>query len=265
MPLEEKVHNFGDMEGSLARLDRFNLNQTPNFEPRRGPMVPSYVAAAQAPLLYLPIKCGPDARIMEWMAALDGVSTDDLITDFSQKSLRQWKRQNKGHRTFTVVQHPVKRAFTAFMRHILPNTAEAYTEVRKTLKRVHGIALPMEGPDNDFGRDDLYNTFVGFLQFLKSNLAGQTALRVDPAWASQSHVIQGFADMTLPDVIVRDELLEDGLAFLTAQTGIPYTPPRAPIHETLLYDIYDDTIESLARDTYQKDYLAFGFAPLSKM
>lgn len=265
MPLEEKVHNFGDMETSLAKIDRFNLNQTPNFEPRRGPMVPSYVAAAHAPLLYLPIKCGPDAQIIQWLASIDSVSEHNLITDFSQKTLRQWKRQHKGHRTFTVVQHPVKRAFTAFMRHILPNTAEAYTEVRKTLKRVHGIALPMEGPDDAFGRDQLYDTFVAFLQFLKSNLAGQTALRVDAAWASQSHVIQGFADMALPDVIVRDELLEDGLAFIAAQTGTPYSPPPAVPHADLLFDIYDDTIEGLAREAYQKDYLAFGFAPLSKL
>ncbi|MGV6840151.1 MAG: nodulation protein NodH [Planktomarina sp.] len=265
MPLKDKVENFGDMEASLVKMDPFNLNQTPNFEPRRGPMVPSYVAAANAPLLYLPIKCGPDARVMQWLADIDGVDPDELQSGFSQKSLRQWKRQHKGHRSFTVVQHPVKRAFTAFMRHILPNTPEAYTEVRKTLKRVHGLNLPMEGPDDQFSRDDLYETFVGFLKFLKGNLSGQTALRVDPAWASQSHVIQGFADITVPDVIVRDELLEDGLAFLAAQTGTPYVSPREDENSEALMNIYDDVIEDLARETYQKDYLAFGFTPLSKM
>lgn len=44
-PLSDKVVNFDETEGALARLDRFNLNRTPNFEPRRGPAVPGYLAA----------------------------------------------------------------------------------------------------------------------------------------------------------------------------------------------------------------------------
>lgn len=40
-PLSDKVENFPDMERALARMDRFNLTRTPNFEPRRGPVVPS--------------------------------------------------------------------------------------------------------------------------------------------------------------------------------------------------------------------------------
>ena len=61
-PMSEKVANFEDMELSLVTMDRFNLSRTPNFEPRRGPVVPSYIAAARAPLLYMPIMSGPDAR-----------------------------------------------------------------------------------------------------------------------------------------------------------------------------------------------------------
>ena len=39
--LAEKVENFSEMEDALSGLDRFNLSRTPNFEPRRGPVVPS--------------------------------------------------------------------------------------------------------------------------------------------------------------------------------------------------------------------------------
>ena len=35
-PMAEKVTNFDAMGEALARLDRFNLSRTPNFEPRRG-------------------------------------------------------------------------------------------------------------------------------------------------------------------------------------------------------------------------------------
>ena len=89
--LSKKVKNFGEMEAALAQLDRFNLNRTPNFEPRRGPAVPSYIAASKSPLLYLPIKSGPVAVVIEWLAGLDDARQDDLLGKFTQKSLRQWK------------------------------------------------------------------------------------------------------------------------------------------------------------------------------
>ncbi len=266
-PLSEKVQNFEDMVQSVARMDRFNLNRTPNFEPRRGAMVPQYVAAARAPLLYLPIKCGPTELIEQWMADLDHVTPDDLRRNLSQKDLRQWKRQNKGNRSFTVVRHPVMRVYDAFCKHILDTGPLCYTEVRKTLRRVHNVPIPQDQPDASFTPKDMRAAFVAFLTFLKANLSGQTALRVDPAWASQSHVIQGFADFAPPDVIVREEVLEDELAFLAAQTGTPYAAVRdmAPVHPIELSEIYDGHVEGLVRDAYQKDYLAYGFGPLNRI
>lgn len=67
--LEEKVGNFTAMEGSLARIDRFNLSRTPNFEPRRGPNVPSFVGSG-AGLLYMPIRPALDAPIRTWLSRL---------------------------------------------------------------------------------------------------------------------------------------------------------------------------------------------------
>ena len=66
-------------------MDQFNLTRTPNFEPRRGPAVPSYVAAANAPLLYMPIRSGPEQEVQRWLAALDGVGVDGLQSGFNQK------------------------------------------------------------------------------------------------------------------------------------------------------------------------------------
>lgn len=43
-PLTDKVTNVSAMEQTLARLDRFNLSRTPNFEPRRNAAIPGYLA-----------------------------------------------------------------------------------------------------------------------------------------------------------------------------------------------------------------------------
>lgn len=36
-----------------------------------------------------------------------------------QKSLRQWKRARPGHRSFTVIRHPLLRAHQAFLTQIV--------------------------------------------------------------------------------------------------------------------------------------------------
>jgi hypothetical protein len=102
-PARDKVANPDEMERALARLDRFNLHRTPNFEPRRGPVVPSYLAAARTPLLYMPIRSGPEAAVRRWLAALDQVDEDALQGDFRQASLRKWMRERPGFRSFTVI------------------------------------------------------------------------------------------------------------------------------------------------------------------
>lgn len=62
----DKVVNLPEMEAALARLDRFNLNRTPNFEPRRPPAIPSF--AAVGGLLYMPVRSGPEDQVL----GLDG-------------------------------------------------------------------------------------------------------------------------------------------------------------------------------------------------
>lgn len=262
-PLAEKVEDFPQMEAALARLDRFNLNRTPNFEPRRGAVVPAYVAAAQTPLLYMPIRSGPEASVRFWLAALDGVGTDALLGDFTQKTLRQWKRAHEGHRSFSVLRHPLARAHDAFCSKVLTNGPGSFTQIRKTLRRAHNLPIPEFdlGPGYDQGAHR--HAFTAWLAFLKANLSGQTAIRVDAHWASQAQILAGMSDFTLPDMIVREDEMATYLPALAMQVG--HTAPPDPDPQTTwapfsLAEIYDDDIEQLARDAYQRDYLMFGFA-----
>ncbi len=261
-PLEDKVENFDAMERALARLDRFNLSRTPNFEPRRGPVVPSYVAAKESPLLYLPIRSGPEDVVLDWLAALDSVARDDLIQGFNQKTLRQWKRQNKGHRSFAVVRHPLARAHAAFCDLILPTGKGTYPEIRENLRKTFKVPLPKSAPADDFTKSDHRAAFLAFLTFLKSNLSAQTSIRVDPHWATQSTVLQGFGDFALPDMIIRENRMRVDLAYLAmtiGRDGAPDLPRQTDPHADLLASIYDDEVEKAAADAYQRDYIAFGF------
>ena len=262
-PVSAKVSNYDHMVRALSCLDRFDLTRTPNFEPRRGPNVPSYVVAAESSLVYMPLRSGPQAQVLEWMAALDGVSKNELQTKLSQKDLRQWKRKHPGHRSFTVLRHPVQRAHDAFCRHILTTGKGSYLQLRNTLVRRYKMPLPAGGPDETYDLAAHRAAFAAFLTFLKGNLSGQTAIRVDPAWCTQAQAIMGFGEVCLPDRIIREADMAGELREIAQAVGRADAPELGagqPDQPFELAMIYDDEIEKLAAEAYQRDYVMFGFA-----
>jgi len=263
-PVVSKVENPGVMEETLSGMDRFNLSRTPNFEPRRGPSVPGYVAGVVTPLLYLPIKGGPEAQVTAWMAGLDNVSPDGLIQKMNQKQLRQWKRGNSGFRSFTVLRHPAARVHSVFCRRILQKGSGSYGAIRETLRRQFKLPLPKDGPDESYSIADHREAFSQFLSFLQANLAGQTSVRVDAEWASQSQALSGFAELGSPDLVLREEELAEDLAALARRLGrtTPSQPEAAPAdHPYRLEEIWDVALEKQVSSLYQRDYVMFGFAP----
>jgi len=259
-PLTEKVVNLAEMEGALARLDPFDLGRAPNFEPRRGPGVPGYFAGRRVPLLFLPLRGGPETVVRDWLAAMDGITGGDgPLTGFTQKSLREWKRTRPGHLSFAVLRHPLARAHAVFDRFIL---GAEYPGVRLALREAHGLELP--GPEDRaaYSPAAYRADFLKFLHFVKANLAGQTGLRVDPAWASQTALLRGLAEFAQPDHLLRDDRLEDQLgtlARLVEATPCPLPPSREPAALVPLQTIHDDEVEAAARSAYGRDYMAFGF------
>ena len=259
--LEDKVTNYDQMVKDLASIDHFALSNTPNFEPRRGPGVPGFYLAAQSPLLFVPIAAAPKASVLDWLAALDGVAVEDLRTHLSQKTLREWKRGNPGNRSFTVIRHPLARAHHVFCEYIVPKRDDSFAGPRKVMRNKYGVSVPNQGDLSTYTKIEHRAAFASFLKFLKGNLAGQTSLRIDAVWATQSALLQGAAGVVLPDAILRESELSDGLAALAGSLGmevdfVEMEPQTGPFQ---LADIYDDELEKLAMAAYRKDYISFGF------
>jgi LPS sulfotransferase NodH len=260
--VSDKVANPAVMEQALADLDRFNLTRTPNFEPRRGGAVPSYYGGVKTPLLYLPIHGGPVDRVAQWLAALDGVAVDALHHKMNQKALRQWKRKAGQHRSFTVLRHPADRIHDVFCQRILNTGPGSFVAIRETLMKQFKLPLPAGAPGADYTTGQHHDAFEGFLAFIKANLAGQTAIRVDAAWCSQSQALAGFGDVVLPDHVLREDELPVMLPQLARQLG-HNAPPELPALKSsgpfTLSDIHDAGLEALIQDIYQRDYRMFGF------
>ena len=250
--LADKVANPTEMAAALARLDRFNLSRTPNFEPRRSAAVPNYMASAGAPILFQPVKAAPEAALRRWLAGFGAV-----LSNFDRKQLKEWKAAHPGFRSFTVLRHPLARAHAAFAE-VLEKDAQA--ELRPYLERNHQLKLPRKG-ESFASEADFRAAFRSFLDFLKRNLAGQTGLRVVPAFASQSATLQGFWQLQGPDLVLREDGLPEGLAFLCAQLNLPCPPvPKdTDTAQVPLAAIHGPDLEAAARAAYDRDYAAFGF------
>ncbi|MBM1220664.1 nodulation protein NodH [Ponticoccus sp. SC2-23] len=260
-PLEDKVTNYAEMERGLAGIDRFNLTRTPNFEPRRGALIPHYVAAPESPLIYQTLRSGPEATVRAWLSALD--DGKDLLEKFNQKTLRRWKADHAGHRSFTVIRHPVARAHAAYCERILPASGpNAFPEIRQNLRQHFGLDLPEGKLGSDYDIDAHRNGFKAFLAFVKANLNGQTNLRIDQAWSSQTGLLQGMTNFLPPEMIIREEEMAEELVRLAHKVGLSNPPPipdQTDPHRPALEKIYDAEIEAATREAVGRDYDSFSF------
>jgi len=252
-PIAEKVANPEVMAAGLARLDWFNMNHSPNFEPRRPGSVGSYVASDTVGLLFQPVRSGPEQRIRKWLQAYGG-----LITSFDRQSLRKWRELHPGQRSFTVLRHPLARAHAAWCDFL---EKEWMPELRPYLKRVHRYELPPK-PQKGFRTADEHRAgFLVFLELIKHIHAGRTELRTPPQLATQLATVSGFASVQAPDLVLREDRLAEGLAFLCADSGIELLqlPQATEAYPFDLATIYDAEIEAAAREAYGRDYTAYGF------
>ncbi|MFT4014293.1 MAG: hypothetical protein QM682_13000 [Paracoccus sp. (in: a-proteobacteria)] len=248
--LSEKVENFAEMEAELARLDPFLLRKIPNFEPRKGPNVPSFlVAGAGRGLVFMPVKGGPSEPVQDWLGAMGPVEGK-----MNQNALRQWKRDHAGHRSFTVLRHPLLRAWSAFDSLLTGGNVE----LRALMRQIHRVPLP---PEAELGAlDDARKAqlFEAFLDFLRRNLNGQTSLPVYPGWASQSEILAGYARFGSPDMVLREADLARDLPWLAASAGIG-KPADMPAPEVFPAFLSEQSLRGAARKAYLRDYVAFGF------
>jgi hypothetical protein len=262
--LESKVANFDEMKDTLGGMDLMGLNAAPSFEPRRGATVPQYVAGDRAALLFMPIKSAPGAEVVDWITAHErALGGAGLLGEFSQKSLREWARARRNFQSMSVLRHPVARSYFAFCTYILPERQTSYQDIRKVLMRDFKIGLPKNDAEAAaYNLAEHKAAFLEFLGFLKKNLAGQTNLRVDAAWASQTAVIKGFSKVMSPLHIVKERDLAASCAYIENICGL--STCEVELREMVaapfsLSQVYDSGIEKKIREIYARDYLNFGF------
>lgn len=255
--ITNRVANPDMMSAAVAKMDPFALDPTVASRLDRGAGVRSYLAGQTLPLVYLPIHRAFTGPVSGWMSSKDHGQAP--LSDLSQKGLRDWRLSHPDARSFTVLCHPVRRAWDAFEHAILPTDLQAYAEIRHALLTAYKVPLPTLWPDPDLPRGKLRRAFIAFCKILKANLAGQTGLRVDDLWVGQHTRLHGISAVTLPDVILRDTDLASGKLPPGGETVLDFVSLQLPRASEHLAAIYDEKVEATVRAAYARDYAAFGF------
>ncbi len=258
--LESKVANYDEMVSALASLDWLNLSRIPDFEPRRGPGVPGYLAGEVAPVLFMPVAGTAEQQVEAWLAAHEARLGGNVLRGFNQKTLRQWRTQHPGFAAVTVLAHPLRRAYRAYLALARP----ARSDLRDRLVSKKYLKIPRKGMGAPgYDHEAHRRGFLSFLLFLKACLAGQTGERVIPAWASQSAILRGMSQVVIPSHVVSEDDLQAGLAHVERLKGLDPVPVDTPGNEAgpfSLDDALSDRVRRLIQDIYAQDFLNFGFS-----
>ena len=253
--LSEKVVNYDEMRTALSGLDPFRLAEVPNFEPERGPGVPGFFAGTNTPILFVPAFSGIDDAVIAWMKAQNG--SEDLLTGFNQKDLRNWKKDHPGHRTISIVSHPFKRAARVFFELALTSDEDPQAAARKLINRRYGVSFPRSNASTA----DFVEGFRSFLGFLKSNLNGQTSLNTEPRWATQYSLISAASTVLPIDRLIREADLQEELNAVSAVFGRSEQKVHFGERTGLptIKDLIDPKVLADCHAAYRRDFVQLGF------
>lgn len=270
--MSDRVENFEFMRRVVSEMGISPREMPFDDEPERGPAVRRMVASETLPLLVAVVPGCPAPGLLRWMrggAAGKGAAEPPPRRFSDQKELHEWLSANPGFVCLSVVRHPVARAYDVFMRRIFEG---GYPAIRERLCRHFGLDIP-PADQVRAGRDSLLGTgysaarhrdaFLAYLEFVRANLSGQTGIRTDPDWASQTAHLEGFCKAVPPSNILHEADVPREIARLARKWGVEARPEAAegPGEPEFagLHEIYDEKIERLARRAYAKDYVKLGF------
>ena len=251
-PLSEKVTNFADMQAALGALDPFGTNSWPNFEPDYLPGMKAWRVGRTVPLVFAPLNNGTAAEGVAALTAVEAGANPKPIG--TQAALRKWKRGHPGHRSFSVVRHPVDRAWDMYRRHLVDDAPEPMEQVQAVLRDSFKV---------DLGGDPVAG-FLSSMSFVKANLNRQTALAPRPAFGSQALLLEGIARVMPPDMVLRRETFADDFQRLVTDVGVNAVPAAtaaaAPsLAGPSLAEAYDKSMEAAVKAAYPRDYMMFGY------
>jgi hypothetical protein len=254
-PPETKVENPAEMARALARIDWLGAEHPPGGLPRPVQSMADALISARAPLLWFPVTgAAPRHAVADWLARLGaGQAEGGVIAGFGPRMLGRWLARNAGRRrVFTIVDHPLPRAYRAFAAAVIGGGMPALGPL---ILRRAGIAPGDPAPFADTAQHRA--AFVAWLHHVAGDGIG-----TDAAARPQAELIAGFAEVAVPDQILRMDRIARDLSALSRAMDLPDPGWVQPEPDPILMGlaaIRDAELEAEAARLLWRDMRAFGF------
>jgi len=275
--LSSKIINIDEVR---AALDTPSLHdgQPPIIKPvfESGTDLSRAYFCKNLPLAFGPIPGVPDLGVRNWLEAQDKRPPQN---GFTAHRFSEWQAQHKDTRFFSVVRHPVLRAYNAFSNKIFATEPDGYVGIRKVLEDQFGMFLPQGQIAASHNRRDLERAGYGvgehrisfklFLIFVAANLNNETKIRQDGKWQLQSEIIRRYRILHPEVLVLKEKSLELGLQYLENRMDLPpvsgWKNQPDPAYTFTISQIYDEEIEALTLAAYGPDYQDFRYGNLIKL
>jgi len=270
-PLSQKIINIKEVRAVLGAPNLFD-----NHPPILKPVVETETDLSRAyicpktPLIFGPIPSGPDLGPRRWMEVQCKASPEK---GFSAHRFLEWQARHTDTAFFSVVRHPVSRAYNAFMHKIFATVSGAYLAIRQDLENQFGMFLPQgeisatqdKGVlvENGYGLEEHRISFKLFLVFVAANLANETKIRQDGKWQLQAEILRRYRILHPEVIVIKEENMKVGWYYLENRLDLPPIPTwrNAPdiAYAFPLPEVYDAEVEALAKVAYGRDYEELGY------
>ena len=159
---------------------------------------------------------------------------------------------------FTLVRHPLKRAYSLFTEKILQQSQYAFGGVRRKLKDQYGASLQIGG------LDECQSDFLAFLNFIRDTQRSKVDFRLDWHWIPQTAIVRDALKHRTIDFIGRVETMDLDMQFVMDRTGATAIRfPRFNESPKVKYsydDILTGRIGDIGRLIYEKHLENFAYA-----
>ncbi len=273
--LASKISNIDEVRAALDAPD-LHGGQPPIIKPvlESGTDLSRAYFCMKLPLVFGPVPGVPDIGVRTWMEAQDKRVPRN---GFTTRRFIEWQAQHKNMRFFSVVRHPVLRAYNAFMNKIFATAPDGYLGIRKALEDQFGMFLPQGQitathnrralEQSGYGVDEHRINFKLFLVFVAANLNNETKIRQDGKWQLQSEIIRRYRILHPEVMVLKEKSLDLGLQYLENRLNLPsvigWKNELDPAYPFPIAQLYDDEVEHLARAAYGPDYKALDYPDLS--
>ncbi|MGI9394959.1 MAG: nodulation protein NodH, partial [Boseongicola sp.] len=82
-------------------------------------------------------------------------------------------------------------------------------------------------------------------------------------WATQDILLNAIGQFSVPDRVIREDEMADGLINVAAEAGLSANVPEGKFDVTTSYpltEVRTDSIDAAVEDAYRRDYMMFGFS-----